>query len=105
MVWCPRKWLCQTAHAGGKLFIACLSHALQKRYLLIFESTVDLVVIQIMSAHGHTIGINLSSTSTKQHCTHTAHARCDDETTHDCVHNLVPFPWGVAGCGLEIPAN
>jgi len=64
------------------LFITTLSHALQHGHLLIFNPAINLKVIEVSGAHGHTTGINLIGTTTKQGDTHNARAKYDGGTMH-----------------------
>jgi len=102
MIWCPGEWTKHTSHAGGKLFIATLSHALQHGHLLVFDFAINLKVIEIRSAHGHTMGIGLCGATTKQAYSYNAHAKYLGEMLHDYVHNLDPFPLCVEAHELEI---
>ena len=62
-------------------------------------------MIEILSAHGHTMGIDLCGATTKQAYSYNAHAKYLGETPHGYVHNLDPFPLCVEAHELEIPAK
>jgi hypothetical protein len=82
-----------------------LSHTLQHGNLLIFDPAINLKVIEVLSAHGHTTGINVIGTTTKQGDTHNAHARYDGGTMHDWFHSLLAFLKSDVGHGLAIPTS
>jgi hypothetical protein len=105
VVGCPGEWTNHTSHAGGKLFITSLSHALQHGHLLVFDFAINLKMIEIRSAHGHTIGINLCGTTTTQSYSYNAQAKYVGETPHGYVHIHDPFPLDVEGRELEIPTK
>jgi hypothetical protein len=91
MIWGPTEWTKQASHTGRKLLVTALSHALQHGHLLIFDPTINLKMVEILSAHWHSVGINLTGTTTRQDCTHNAHAKYDDGTMHDWFHSLRVF--------------
>ena len=59
----PGQCRCQTR---CQALISSLSHALQHGHLLRFDTAIDHKVVQIPSAHGHTVGSASSGTSATQ---------------------------------------